>query len=43
LLGARGLLGVLRWARNAGTGEPSNSAVETESRQESPAASHRER
>jgi hypothetical protein len=43
LLGARGLLGVLRWARTAGTGEPSNSAVETESRQESPAASHRER
>jgi len=43
LLGARGLLGVLRWARTAGTGAPSNSAVETDGRQETPAASHRER
>jgi hypothetical protein len=43
LLGARGLLGVLRWARTAGLGEPSNSAVERDGRQESPAAPHRER
>lgn len=42
LLGARGLLGVLRRARTAGTGEPSNSAVESDGRQESPAASHRQ-
>jgi len=34
LLGARGLLGVLRWARTAGTGEPSNSAYMDSSREE---------
>ncbi len=43
LLGARGLLDVLRWARAAGSGEPSNNAVESDGRQESPAAPHRER
>jgi hypothetical protein len=43
LLGARGLLAVLRRVRTAGTGEPSNSAVESDGRQESPAAPHRER
>ena len=43
LLGARGLLGVLRWARTAGQPEPSNSAVEGDVRQEPPAAPHRER
>jgi hypothetical protein len=43
LLGARGLVGVLRWARTAGAAEPSNSAVESDGRQESPAAPHRER
>lgn len=43
LLGARGLLGLLQWARAAGTPEPLNTTVEIDSRQEPPAASHRER
>jgi hypothetical protein len=42
LFGARGLLGVIRWARTAGTGEPSNNVVETDARQE-PRAPHHER
>jgi hypothetical protein len=40
LFGARGLLGVIRWARTAGTGEPSNNVVETDARQESRAPHH---
>ena len=40
LFGARGLLGVLRWARTAGTGEPSNNVLESDARQESRAPHH---
>ena len=43
VLGARGLLGILRWARTVGLAEPSNSAVQSDGRQETPAASNRER
>ncbi len=42
LFGARGLLGVIRWVRTAGTGEPSNNVVESDARQE-PRAPHHER
>jgi hypothetical protein len=42
LFGARGLLRVIRWARTAGTGEPSNNVVESDARQE-PRAPHHER
>ena len=42
LFGARGLLGVIRWARTAGTGEPSNNLVESDTRQE-PRTTHHER
>ena len=40
LFGARGLLGVIRWARTAGTGEPSNNVVESDARQEPRAPHH---
>lgn len=43
LFGARGLLGVLRWARTAGAIEPSNSVAEGDSRQDVPRAPHLER
>jgi hypothetical protein len=43
LFGARGLLGLVRWARTAGTGEPSNTVVESDAQQESPRAPHHER
>src|SRR4051794_3931292 len=40
LFGARGLLGVIRWARTAGTGEPSNNVVESDARAETRAPHH---
>lgn len=40
LCGAKGLLGIIRWARTAGTGEPSNHVVESDARQEAPRAPH---
>jgi len=40
LFGARGLLGLIRWARTVGTGEPSNSVVESDARQEPRAPHH---
>jgi hypothetical protein len=43
LFGARGLLGLIRWARTAGIPEPSNSVVESDARQEQPRAPHHER
>jgi hypothetical protein len=43
LFGAKGLLGLIRWARVAGTNEPSNSVVESDARHEPPRAPHHER
>ena len=43
LFGARGLLGLLRWARTAGIREPSNNVVEGDARQGEPRAPHHER
>ncbi len=43
LFGARGLLGLIRWARTAGTSEPANSAVESDARHETLRAPRRER
>ena len=40
LFGARGLLRVIRWARTAGTGEPSNDVVASDARQEPRAPHH---
>jgi hypothetical protein len=40
LFGARGLLGIIHWARTAGTREPSNHVVESDARQEPPRAPH---
>ena len=40
LFGARGLLGVIRSARRAGTGEPSNNVVEDDAQQEPRAPRH---
>jgi hypothetical protein len=42
LFGAKGLLAIVRWARTAGTGEPSNNAFES-GRAEEPRAAQRER
>ena len=43
VFGARGLLGLVRWARTAGVREPSNHVLESDSRQEQPRAPQHER
>ncbi|MFA7585630.1 MAG: hypothetical protein WCY11_05450 [Novosphingobium sp.] len=43
VFGARGLLGLMRWARTAGTSEPSNPVLENGSRQEQPRAPQHKR